>query len=91
MELALPPRIDPEVDDTIDLVNQMVRQAQSGDAGAFEGVYRTHVGRIHALCLRMSGDAQAIAATSHRPFQQRRHVQRSPDILRWCVQVSESE
>ena len=46
MELALVPRIDPEVDDTIDLVNQMVRQAQSGDGDAFEGVYRAHVGRI---------------------------------------------
>lgn len=57
MELAPVPRIDAEVNDTIDLVNQMVRQAQSGDAGAFEGVYRTHVGRIHSLCLRMSGDA----------------------------------
>jgi len=58
MELAPVPRIDAEVNDTIDLVNQMVRQAQSGDARAFEGVYRTHVGRIHSLCLRMSGDAQ---------------------------------
>ncbi len=58
MELAPVPRIDAEVDDPIDLVNQMVRRAQSGDADAFEGVYRAHVGRIHALCLRMSGDAQ---------------------------------
>ena len=55
MELAPVPQIDTEVDDPIDLVHQMVRQAQSGDADAFEGVYRAHVGRIHALCLRMSG------------------------------------
>ena len=58
VELAPVRWIDAEVDDTIDLVNQMVRQAQSGDGDAFEGVYRAHVGRIHALCLRMSGDAQ---------------------------------
>ncbi len=58
MELAPVPRIDAEVDDPIDLVHRMVRQAQSGDADAFEGVYRAHVSRIHALCLRMSGDPQ---------------------------------
>jgi RNA polymerase sigma-70 factor (ECF subfamily) len=58
MELAPERRIDAEVDNTIDLVNRMVRQAQSGDGEAFEGVYRAHVGRIHALCLRMSGDSQ---------------------------------
>ncbi len=58
MDLAPVRRIDAEVDDAIDLVNQMVRHAQSGDGDAFEGVYRAHVGRIHALCLRMSGDAQ---------------------------------
>ena len=69
MELAPVPRIDAEVNDTIDLVNQMVCQAQSGDAGAFEGVYRTHVGRIHSLCLRMSGDA---AGTLQREVSFRR-------------------
>ena len=58
MERAPVTRIDAEVDDPIDLVHQMVRRAQTGDADAFEGVYRAHVGRIHALCLRMSGDAQ---------------------------------
>ena len=68
MELALVPRIDPAVDDTIDLVNQMVRQAQSGDGDAFEGVYRAHVGRIHALCLRMSGDMQQAESLTQDVF-----------------------
>ena len=36
-----------------------IRRAQQGDADAFEAVYREHAGRIYALCLRMSGDAQA--------------------------------
>ena len=58
MELARVTPINADADDPIDLVRRMVRQAQSGDADAFEGVYRTHVGRIHALCLRMSGDVQ---------------------------------
>jgi hypothetical protein len=49
MHLAPVTRVDVEVDDTIDLVNQMVRQSQSGDGDAFESVYRAHVGRIHAL------------------------------------------
>ncbi len=33
-----------------------VRRAQQGDAAAFEELYRTHAGRIHALCLRLEGD-----------------------------------
>jgi len=34
-----------------------VRRARSGDAEAFETVYRAHAGRVYALCLRMAGDA----------------------------------
>jgi RNA polymerase sigma-70 factor (ECF subfamily) len=38
----------------------LVRQAQDGDVGAFEALYRQHVGRIYALCLRIARDpAQA--------------------------------
>lgn len=33
-----------------------VRRAQQGDAAAFAELYRTHAGRIHALCLRLEGD-----------------------------------
>jgi RNA polymerase sigma-70 factor (ECF subfamily) len=33
-----------------------VRRAQQGDAAAFGELYRTHAGRIHALCLRLEGD-----------------------------------
>ena len=32
-----------------------VRAAQSGDVRAFERLYRAHVGRVFALCARMSG------------------------------------
>lgn len=35
-----------------------VERAQRGDVEAFERLYRLHVGRIHALCLRMCGDRQ---------------------------------
>lgn len=58
MELLAVTPIDTRVNDPIDLVTEMVRRAQSGDADSFEGVYRAHVGRVHALCLRMSGDTQ---------------------------------
>ncbi len=33
----------------------LVRAAQGGDLRAFESLYRTHVGRVYGLCLRMSG------------------------------------
>lgn len=36
-----------------------VRRAADGDHAAFERLYRDHVGRIHALCIRMAGDEVA--------------------------------
>lgn len=36
-----------------------VRRAQAGDAEAFAALYRAHVGRIHALCLRLEGNPAA--------------------------------
>lgn len=36
---------------------ELVERAQSGEPGAFEALYRQHVGRVHALCLRMSRDS----------------------------------
>jgi len=33
-----------------------VRRAVAGEPDAFEAVYRAHVGRVFALCLRMAGD-----------------------------------
>jgi RNA polymerase sigma-70 factor, ECF subfamily len=35
----------------------LVERARAGDAAAFERLYRENVGRIFALCLRLSGDA----------------------------------
>jgi RNA polymerase sigma-70 factor (ECF subfamily) len=34
---------------------QRVREAQDGDLQAFEELYRENVGRVYALCLRMTG------------------------------------
>lgn len=37
-------------------VDELVRRAMDGDADAFDRLYRDNVGRIYALCLRMSAD-----------------------------------
>jgi len=45
-------------------VTELVRRAQAGDEAAFEALYREHAGRVHALCLRLSGDgARAVELT----------------------------
>ena len=36
---------------------RLIERARAGDVDAFEHVYRQEVGRVFALCLRMSGDA----------------------------------
>jgi RNA polymerase sigma-70 factor (ECF subfamily) len=42
-----------------DDASDCIRRAQGGDVEAFEQLYRAYVGRIHALCRRMSGDPVA--------------------------------
>jgi RNA polymerase sigma-70 factor (ECF subfamily) len=49
-------------------VNELVRLAQRGDHGAFERLYRQHVGRVYALCLRLAGDATAARALTQDAF-----------------------
>jgi hypothetical protein len=36
---------------------RLVERARAGDVDAFEHVYRREVGRVYALCLRMTADA----------------------------------
>lgn len=36
----------------------LIGRAQGGEARAFEELYRTHVDRVYALCLRMSADRE---------------------------------
>ena len=38
-------------------MTELVRKAQAGDSDAFAELYRAHVGKVHALCLRLAGDA----------------------------------
>lgn len=37
-------------------MSDLDRQAQGGDRAAFERLYREHVGRVYALCLRLSAE-----------------------------------
>jgi RNA polymerase sigma-70 factor (ECF subfamily) len=39
-------------------VSDLVRRAQAGDRSAFQRLYEDHVGRIYALCLRLTGDPE---------------------------------
>ena len=36
---------------------ELIRRAQQGDQAAFQALYDEHVGRVHALCLRLTADA----------------------------------
>ena len=40
-------------------MTELVRRAQAGDPEAFGALYRQHVGKVHALCLRLSGESGA--------------------------------
>jgi len=51
---AVPPANgSPERDDDA----QLIERAKAGEVDAFEHVYRREVGRVYALCLRMTADA----------------------------------
>src|SRR5690349_9067571 len=50
---AVPPANDP--DRNADAL--LIERARAGDVDAFEHVYRREVGRVYALCLRMTADA----------------------------------
>jgi len=34
----------------------LIERAQNGNSGAFERLYRSHVGKVYGLCLRMTGN-----------------------------------
>ena len=36
----------------------LAARAQRGDVDAFEALYRQHAGRVYALCLRLTADAE---------------------------------
>jgi RNA polymerase sigma-70 factor (ECF subfamily) len=47
-----------------------VRLARAGDRAAYERLYRAHVGRVHALCLRLSGERAKAGELTQDAFVQ---------------------
>ena len=47
---------EPQEDRSTEGDGDLVRRAAGGDVRAYEMLYRKHVGRVHALCLRMARD-----------------------------------
>jgi RNA polymerase sigma factor (sigma-70 family) len=45
-----------------------LRAAQRGDADAFERLYRAHVGRVHLLALRLTGDTARAESLTQDAF-----------------------
>ena len=56
------------VPDSHDHDRELARRASSGDDAAFEELYRAHSGRVHALCLRMSGSRQRASELTQDVF-----------------------
>jgi RNA polymerase sigma-70 factor (ECF subfamily) len=50
VEMSMP------ADNTDQAVNELVEGARGGDSRSFEALYHMHTGRVHALCLRLTGD-----------------------------------
>jgi RNA polymerase sigma-70 factor, ECF subfamily len=46
----------------------LVARAQAGDQASFEALYRRQVGRIYALCLRMTGNRMAAEELTQQVF-----------------------
>lgn len=62
--MTSPPRTSPGPDDE----RALAQRAGDGDVAAFEGLYRLTVGRVFALCLRMSGDRERARELAHEVF-----------------------
>lgn len=45
-----------------------VRRAQERDMRAFECLYRRHIGRVHAICLRMTANASRAEELTQKAF-----------------------
>ena len=51
-------------------VSDLVRRAQAGDRSAFRRLYEDHVGRVYAVCLRLTGDPEEAMDRTQDAFVQ---------------------
>jgi RNA polymerase sigma-70 factor (ECF subfamily) len=65
LDSAAPEPRSGELDPT---VRELVARAQRGDHEAFEHLYRLHVGRVYALCLRMIADREQAESLTQDAF-----------------------
>lgn len=47
---------------------ELIELAKAGDLKAYEQLYRRHVGKIHALCLRLTGQAELAEDMTQESF-----------------------
>jgi RNA polymerase sigma-70 factor (ECF subfamily) len=47
---------------------ELVRRACAGDLAAFEAIYRRHVGRVHAICRRVTGRRERAEEMTQETF-----------------------
>lgn len=52
----------------VSIMTARVQAARDGDVAAFEALYREHVGRVHALCVRMTGDVREAESLTQEAF-----------------------
>ena len=73
-------------------LEELVRRARSGDLLAFEALYRRQVGRVYALCRRVSGDAaraeELVQETFLRAWQKLGTLRREEDLPAWLHRVA---
>lgn len=56
------------VTETVDEERAVIRRAQERDPAAFERLYRQHLGRVHAICLRMTANASRAEELTQKTF-----------------------
>ncbi len=56
------------VSETADDESDWVRRAQARELPAFESLYRAHVGRVHAICLRMTANPRRAEEMTQKTF-----------------------
>jgi RNA polymerase sigma factor (sigma-70 family) len=66
--IALAALMIPTVSGADEPIADAIQRAQSGDVAAFAEIYRAHVGRIHALCRRLCGDAELAGVLTQDVF-----------------------